>query len=59
MAGSSDEDATVEESVMTMSDVLRTARYIIERSGQDATQPGNQPLEKEHESDPSDNGVTR
>jgi hypothetical protein len=59
MAGSSDEDATLEESVMTMSDVLRTARYIIERFGQDATQPGNQPLEKERESDPSDNGVTR
>ena len=52
-AGSSDEDTTQDESVMTVSDAVKWAHYVIERFGQDAPRSENQTLEKEGESKPS------
>jgi len=57
-AGNSDEDATLDESVMTVNDALTWARYLIERFGQDATQRGDQTAGREGETNQTNNGLT-
>jgi hypothetical protein len=52
-AGNSDEDATTEESAMTLNDALKWAQYVVNQFGPNAAQPENQTLEKEGESNPS------